>query len=242
MNAQSITADVAPVPTIKATIDTFFEMPHPGKRRTARREAQDLSDVELLSWVLDGNSAVSPLHTARVVLASVGDLQSLAHYDMDALLMTPGIDHTNVLKLLATLELMRRLARNRVERTDVIEAPEQLVRYLRLKYAELDQESMGAVFLSADNHMLGDAEMFRGTLGRIAVEPRPILRRALLKRAPKVMLFHTHPSNSHRPSSDDIEFTLRFAKASEAVGIGLLEHLIITPNGGWTALSRRMNW
>ena len=52
----------------------------------------------------------------------------------------------------------------------------------------------GALFLNVRHRILGDTEIFRGTLHRADVEPRQILKECLLRGAAGVVIFHTHPS------------------------------------------------
>ncbi len=76
-----------------------------------------------------------------------------------------------------------------------------------------------------------DAEIYRGTLDRAVVEPREILRRALIGKAAGVILYHNHPSGDPTPSREDREFTRRLAAACEAVGVRLLDHIVVGREG-----------
>jgi DNA repair protein RadC len=117
-----------------------------------------------------------------------------------------------------------------------------VVRYLALRYHLRDQEVMGAVFLDARNRLLGDCELFRGTLHRAAVEPREILKECLLRGAAGVVLFHTHPSGDPSPSTEDLLFTRRMEVAAEVVGVRLVDHLVVGGAGRWLSLLRRAAW
>ena len=66
---------------------------------------------------------------------------------------------------------------------------------------------------------------------RHPVEPREILRRALLGKAAGVILYHNHPSGDPTPSREDREFTRRLAAASEAVGVRLIDHIVVGREG-----------
>ena len=96
--------------------------------------------------------------------------------------------------------------------------------------------------LAPSSFLVAEEELYRGSLGQILIEPRAILGTALKKGAPKVLIFHSHPSNDPTPSSDDLEFTQRLAVAGEVLGIRLVEHLIITPSGAWEAVSKQLRW
>jgi DNA repair protein RadC len=121
--------------------------------------------------------------------------------------------------------------------------PAEVVSYLTLRYSRHDQEVMGALFLDIRHRLLEEAEIFVGTLSRAAVEPRQILRQALLNRAAGVVLFHTHPSGDPSPSLEDLAFTRRLAQAGETVGVRLVDHLVLgSGTGRWVSLKERGAW
>jgi DNA repair protein RadC len=47
----------------------------------------------------------------------------------------------------------------------------------------------------------------------------------------RAMLVHNHPSGDPKPSRDDIEMTKKIAKAAEALGIAIHDHLVIGRKG-----------
>jgi DNA repair protein RadC len=98
------------------------------------------------------------------------------------------------------------------------------------------------MFLDLRGRLMSEAELYRGTLNRSAVEPRKILKEALLRGASAVVAFHTHPSGCPAPSSEDLVFTRRLAEAGELVGVRLVDHLILGSAGRWVSLQRRGAW
>ena len=125
---------------------------------------------------------------------------------------------------------------------EALSRPSEIARYLHLRYQTRDQEVMGALFLDVRNRVLGDCEIFRGTHDRAAVAPREILKECLLRGAAGVILFHTHPSGDPTPSPDDNAFTLRMAEAARAVGIRLLDHLVLAGSGRWVSIRDKLAW
>ena len=94
------------------------------------------------------------------------------------------------------------------------------------------QERTGALFSNARNRLLRhDPEIYRGTLDRAVVEPRELLKRALLANAAALIVYHNHPSGDPTPSREDREFTRRLASAAEAVGLRLLDHIVVARDG-----------
>jgi DNA repair protein RadC len=145
------------------------------RERLLREGGTALTDAELLAVLLrTGCSGVSALDLARELLAVSGGLAGLATFDAGAL-RRRGLGAAKSAVLLAALELARRVVRAELPDRLPLASPEAVARYLLLRYAERDQEVMGALFLDLRNRLLGEAELYRGTWARAAVEPRAFL-------------------------------------------------------------------
>jgi DNA repair protein RadC len=94
-----------------------------------------------------------------------------------------------------------------------------------------DQENLVGVYLSSSNHVLGDALLFRGGLRSISVEPREIVREALLLNASATIILHNHPGGDPEPTAADIETTEEIKEALDMFEIRLLDHVIVSPHG-----------
>ena len=94
------------------------------------------------------------------------------------------------------------------------------------------RNGMGALYLNARNRLLrDDPEIYKGTLDRALVEPREILKRALLLNAAGVIVYHNHPSGDPSPSREDREFTRQLDAAALSIGIRLLDHIVVGREG-----------
>ena len=134
--------------------------------------------------------------------------------------------------LVAALEVGRRLAAGAISGRDLLNEPSLVKDYLRRARGDGTQERTGALFLNARNRLLqDDPEIYRGTLDRAVVEPREILKRALLANAAGVILYHNHPSGDPSPSREDRDFTRRLAAAADSVGLRLLDHVVVGREG-----------
>jgi len=67
-------------------------------------------------------------------------------------------------------------------------------------------------------------------------------RAALLHALTSFLLFHTHPSGEPDPSLEDLTFTRRLKEACEAVGVRMLDHLIVGSPTRWVSLKDRYGW
>jgi DNA repair protein RadC len=196
-----------------------------------------LGDEDLVADLLAPLGAPDPDRPAAV-LRACGGLAGLPATEPLGL-VREGVDPEEATLLLAASELGRRLALHEVPRFRPLDDPAAVATYLALRYCRRDQEVLGALYLDRRHRLLRDEEIFRGTLSRAAVEPRPILREAVSRRAAALVLFHTHPSGDPSPSLEDLVFTRRMAQAAECLGLRLLDHLVIGGVGRWVSLKEK---
>ena len=203
------------------------------RERMARLGAAALSNEELLALLLgSGTSGESALDRSRRLLAAHGGLAGLAGLTRDELIRERGIKEARGAVLLAALEIGRRLAVGAIAGRDLFNEPSLVKDYLRRARGDGTQERTGALYLNARNRLLrDDPEIYRGTLDRAVVEPREILKRALLTNAAGVILYHNHPSGDPSPSREDREFTRRLVAAAESVGLRLVDHIVVGREG-----------
>jgi len=209
------------------------------RERLLEHGGRTLSDSELLAVLLrTGKVGVSAIQLAMDLLLQNGGLGGLLTATPHSLRRT-GIGPAKSAALLAAVEIGRRLDGEQLLDREPLSRPRDVARYLALRYHTSDQEVMGALFLDARGHLLGERELFRGTMSRISVEPREILRECLQRGAVSIYLFHTHPSGDPSPSAEDILFTRRMEEAAEIVGLRLADHVVLGSQGRWASLKER---
>jgi DNA repair protein RadC len=212
------------------------------RERLLQQGGSSLADSELLAVLLrTGRRGASAIQMAMDLLRENGGLSGLLTATPHSLRRN-GLGPAKAASLLAAVELGRRLAREQLLDREPLSRPVDVARYLALRYHTSDQEVMGALFLDARSLLLGEREMFRGTLSRISVEPREILRECLQRGASSIYLFHTHPSGDPEPSAEDLLFTRRMAEAAEIVGLRLVDHVVLGHRGRWVSLREKSAW
>lgn len=193
-----------------------------------------LSDAELLTVLFRHGESLT---AAERILAQTGGLQGLVTTDGD-LLKRCGVSSAKAAVMLSCAEITRRITKGHLTSSPVLCNPERVATYVSVRFAQPDQEVVGALFLDVQHHLCAERELFRGTLTHALVEPRQVLREALGHRAASFILFHTHPSGDPSASADDVQFTHRLRHAATIVGVRFLDHLIVGSGGAFHALSR----
>ncbi len=112
----------------------------------------------------------------------------------------------------------------------LISGPNELALTLK-DVARSDREQMVAVFLNTKNQPVGRQTVSIGTLNASLVHPREVFKAALLSNTNSLVLVHNHPSGDLTPSKEDDEITERIARAGTVLGVSLLDHVILAPDG-----------
>ncbi len=193
--------------------------------------AEGLSSAELLAIVLGGAAADrGSLDLAGSVLAGVpgGGLFGLRGASLHDLLETPEVGEAKAVKILAAVELGKRLAAARKEPgRPKVSSPQDAYPLLKDRLSDLDRENFVCLLLNTKNEVIGSPTIAVGTLSSCPIHPREVFKPAIKASAAQLILAHNHPSGHVRPSREDRESTKRLVEVSKIVGIEVLDHLIV---------------
>lgn len=199
------------------------------RERLLAQGAAALSDAELLAIFLRvGVKGMSAVELARTLLAHFDhSLARLMAASPQELTRVNGIGPAKAAQLAATLELARRGLREELRARPTLGAPDAVRDWLRLKLASLQHEVFLALWLDAQNRLIADEELFRGTLSQASVYPREVVKSALARNAAAVILAHNHPSGVAEPSSADERLTRELKQALALVDVRVVDHFIV---------------
>ncbi len=211
------------------------------RERLLAHGAATLRTAELLAILIRaGRRGESALQAAEKVAARYHDrLHCLADAGRGELKdITAAIGEAAYCQIMAGIELGRRIAvsfaknKNRVTRiTDSVEA----LRFCREQFArranDAAQEEFHVVTLDTQLQVVGTHLISVGTLDRSLVHPREVFRPAIKDAAKSILLVHNHPSGDPTPSEEDLAVTTRLEQAGSALGIPVLDHIVVARGG-----------
>ncbi len=192
-----------------------------------------LTDPELLSVLLGIESS----RRAEDLLERAGGLKSLFLHEPPELFRLKGMTRSGAARLLAALELGRRLQASGEARPR-LSTPSELYRYLRPRLGLQRREQFHVLCFNSRNVLLRDAQVASGTMNACPVDPREVFGAALTARATAIALAHNHPSGDPEPSLLDLALTRQLAAGARLLGLRLLDHLIVG-DGAFTSLRQR---
>ena len=204
-----------------------------GKRDMPRERLLDfgpgtLTDAELVALVLGsglpGHNVFGIAHSLLKRFGSLRAMLDATPADFDGL---PGVGPAKTAQLLAILELARRSLVEKMREKPLIDSPEAVEDYLRLLIGSRPHEVFVCLFLDARHRLISTEESSRGSLTRMAVYPREIVRRALSANAASMIVAHNHPSGAVKPSASDRRLTQVLRDTLALIDVQLVDHLVI---------------
>jgi DNA repair protein RadC len=149
-------------------------------------------------------------------------------------------DKMTAIRLQALIEVARRLMRPKPQQYSIRSA-EDAARLLRLDLMYLDHEEMHVILLDTKSQVVQVKKVYQGTVDASVLRIAEILRPAVVRNCPHIVVCHNHPSGDCNPSSEDIEVTRQLAEAGRLLEIELLDHIIIG-NPRYVSLKEIMRW
>ncbi|MCM2322766.1 MAG: hypothetical protein NDJ90_05855 [Oligoflexia bacterium] len=234
-------------------MSTSPQMDERPRERCLLRGPDSLSLRECLALVLNsGPPATGSLGLARALLGRVGE--GLPEEEAERAFFTAmesnaaahlqdlrGLGPATQARLLAAFELARRYAQHRgramaaIRRTPPIDDPGDLrTRSLQRISAErrsATREWLGFVPVYQFRTVGELCRVEAGVRTHVNVDPAELFARLLALRPSAFFLFHNHPSGDLTPSPQDRQLTRRVGALAEELGIRLLGHAILAPEG-----------
>jgi DNA repair protein RadC len=133
-------------------------------------------------------------------------------------------------RLDAARELLQRELKARMAGTPVMNSPELLREWLRLRCCGLEREVFLGLFLDCQYRLIECETLFLGTLTQTSVYPREVVKSALAHNASALAVAHNHPSGDTNPSRADEFLTQTLKSALAQVDVRLIDHFVVGGN------------
>lgn len=198
-----------------------------------------LSNAELLAILLNTGSqgeTVTAL-SQRILAEGGGGLRGLLRRDFDSLTSIRGFGEAKAIKLLACVELGKRIAALTPEERPQMKTPEDLATLLAPFLTALDHEELRVALLDTKHRVEQVVTVYQGSVNAAQVRVAEVFKEAVRANAAAIAIAHNHPSGDPTPSAADIALTAELARAADLLDIDLIDHLIVG-DGRWISLRR----
>lgn len=226
----AIPLDASPKPQVRRPPSVWPARDMP-RERLLDAGATALSETELVALVLgSGLPGHNVFDVARSLLERFGSLRAMLDATPEDFDGVRGVGPAKRAQMLAIMELARRALAEKVRERPLIDSPEAVEDYLRLLIGSRPYEVFVCLFLDTRHRLIRSEENSRGSLTRMAVYPREIVRRALSVNAASLIVAHNHPSGAVKPSASDRQLTRVLRDTLALIDVQLIDHLVIGAN------------
>lgn len=191
-----------------------------------------LSDAELLAIIIKtGTKEETAVQLAQRLLSlnntEEENLKFLQTLTIQELMEQKGIGKVKAIQLKAVGEIAIRMFRTSNYNKKIIKKPQDLAKILMSDLYYQKEEIVKIVILNTKNEILKIEDIAKGGTNLVNIPIKDILSEPIRMKAPKFILVHNHPSGNPTPSQKDIVFTDELNKASQQLGLIMLDHIVI---------------
>ena len=110
---------------------------------------------------------------------------------------------------------------------ELVDTPQKAIAILGSLIKDMNKECVGVINLDTKLKPINFSIVSTGTIDQTYCDCKEIFKTTLLSNANRIILMHNHPSGSLEPSRMDENTTDHIKKASNILGIELLDHIIV---------------
>jgi len=200
------------------------------RERLQMHGAEALSSQELLALILGrGVRGESVLVTAQRLLSEFGNVKNISQASLEELSAIKGMGTAKASQLKAAFELGRRKEEDTGEQI-AVKSHKDVIKLVKQRLKDKKKEHFLILCLDTRNNLIKISNISTGTLDANLVHPREVFKEAIQALSSSIILVHNHPSGNPEPSDADIDITKRILETGKAVGIDILDHIIIANN------------
>ena len=190
---------------------------------------ESLSNSELLALLINsGTREKSAVTLAQEVLSKdESGIGYLRESSLEELMDIRGIGKAKAARIMAAVELGKRIASKPVGRKAIIEKDEDIANLFMEDLRYRKKEIFKALLLDSKGGVISIETISVGELTSTLVHPREVFNSAVRKSAAAVAFVHNHPSGDPTPSRDDVQTTLRLVACGNLLGIKVVDHIVI---------------
>lgn len=190
---------------------------------------EHLRSPELLAVLFTaGTKKEDVLSMTERIMKEYGEKSIMSARNPNTLARDLDIPLGKAVQIIAAAELGRRFFhKNESASAPTIRTASDVFNHVK-DMCTLPKEHLRGLYLNAHYKIIHDEMISIGTVDANMIHPREVFRPALEYAAAAVVLVHNHPSGITAASNADIKITEQLVAAGRMLGIGLIDHVIVT--------------
>ncbi len=164
---------------------------------------------------------------AHSLIEQFGTLSGVLEAPYEELCKVKGVTSSSAVLLSMIPQLCRKYLDDKYKSGQILNSTEKVGQFLLNKYIGRKDEMVSMICMDNRCRMLFWGIVSEGSVNAAEISVRKIVQTALRQNASNVIISHNHPNGLALPSSQDIRTTEKVKAALSAVGINLLDHIIV---------------
>lgn len=189
----------------------------------------DFYDYELLEILL---FFVIPRVDVRAmsknIINSCGGFSKIFGYNVEYLRSICKLNDNTIVLLKCVKSLMNKILSTNISEKPVINNWKKVLDYLKVSIGCYSTECYRILYLNKKYILMLDTLSDNGTVDKIVVYAKEVVKKALCMGASNIIISHNHPSGDIRPSDADIRITRHIKYLAEIFDINLVDHIIVS--------------
>lgn len=220
---------------------------HAGHRKRMKNllllESGKLAEHQLLEILLYFSvPRIDTNELAHRLISECGSLKDVVYASPEKLMSVKGIGENTATQIILLREIYKSINRNKFKKRDIFDTLTKVGEFA-ISYFDGDRkERVSAMLFDSKMHLIDVVELSRGSANSAPFDTRELARVALLHDSTRVVLAHNHPSGELSPSIADRLATQSAESALQAVGVTLIEHLVVGEVGYTPMMQMRLGF
>ena len=185
----------------------------------------DHEALELLLYYAIPRRDTNPL--AHALIERYGSLRGVLTAPVEDLERVPGVGERAAVLIHLVARMYERSRTEESSRPVILNSTEKAGEYLLHRLAGKAREEVYQLCLDRKGKLLACKRLTEGGGSWAELNVRRLVENVLLLSASAVILGHNHPSGVALPSQEDFTATEKVREALSAVGVTLLDHIIV---------------
>ncbi len=165
---------------------------------------------------------------AHRLIEHFGSLGNVFDADVSSLKQVDGIGENAAILLSLIPPLSRLYNLSKWDRKTTLASVDAAGQYAVAMYTGKKNEEFGIICLDSNRCVHFSGTIIEGTVNQAEAYPRLVVAEVLKHNAVNVILTHNHPNGSILPSAGDKEATKNILTALDAIGVNVLDHIIVS--------------
>lgn len=209
---------------------------HKGHRQRLRQTTNTIGfenlpehqQLELLLSFVIPRKDTNPI--AHDLIKKFGSFSAVLDANPTNLMQVKGIGETTANFLASCGKIPFAYRTSKMKQKTVLTCPSQIINYFEDIAITSSTEKFYIIYLNTKSEVIKYEVFGDNSLDKVSIDFRELIQKVLMYNSKGVIVCHTHPEGSAKPSRQDLEFTKQLYVALAIIGIKLCDHIIFATN------------